>query len=255
MLDTTQTVITPNDEQAIPLTDNARVVLMKRYVRRGPDGKPNETVERMFRRVARAVAEPERDHGADRNHLALLSAQRGEIILSPEAAELIAPQAISPCPLIQPDWSTVKNPALVEAALRVYVPGTVMTWLTGGLQDWLAVLRPMSVLFIGVEGIDYTRPDAVATLHEFLRALQETIYRYEGDINMLWGDLSPEKMMHRFWTGFCQGGYVGHGETYVNEGVVVDGNVVTAAGPMYAKEFAEAILSLLKERLPAAPQM
>jgi hypothetical protein len=40
---------------------------------------------------------------------------------------------------------------------------------------------------------------------------------YEGDINMLWGDLSPEKMLHRFWTGFVQGGYVGHGETYVNE--------------------------------------
>ena len=40
---------------------------------------------------------------------------------------------------------------------------------------------------------------------------------YEGDINMIWGDLSPEKMMHRFWTGFAQGGYVGHGETYVND--------------------------------------
>ena len=40
---------------------------------------------------------------------------------------------------------------------------------------------------------------------------------YEGNINMLWGDLSPEKMMHRFWTGFCQGGYVGHGETYLND--------------------------------------
>ena len=112
-------------------------------------------------------------------------AQRGEIILSPEAAELIAPQAISPRPLLQPDWSAVKNPALVEAALRVYVPGTVMTWLTGGLQDWLAVLRPMSVLFIGVEGIDYTQPDAAAALHEFLRALQEIVYRYEGDINKL----------------------------------------------------------------------
>ncbi len=40
---------------------------------------------------------------------------------------------------------------------------------------------------------------------------------YEGDINMLWGDLSPEKMLHRFWLGFVQGGYVGHGETYINE--------------------------------------
>jgi ribonucleoside-diphosphate reductase alpha chain len=56
---------TTTDEPAVKLTDNARVVLMKRYVRRGPDGKPNETVEGMFRRVARAVAEPEREYGAD----------------------------------------------------------------------------------------------------------------------------------------------------------------------------------------------
>ncbi len=65
MSDMTHTATTRTDEQAIKLTDNARVVLMKRYVRRGPDGKPNETVEGMFRRVARAVAEPDRDHGAD----------------------------------------------------------------------------------------------------------------------------------------------------------------------------------------------
>jgi ribonucleoside-diphosphate reductase alpha chain len=56
---------TTTDEQPVKLTDNARVVLMKRYVRRGPDGKPNESVEGMFRRVARAVAEPEREYGAD----------------------------------------------------------------------------------------------------------------------------------------------------------------------------------------------
>ncbi len=58
-------VADPVDEQTVKLTDNARVVLMKRYVRRGPDGKPNESVEGMFRRVARAVAEPDRDHDAD----------------------------------------------------------------------------------------------------------------------------------------------------------------------------------------------
>jgi ribonucleoside-diphosphate reductase alpha chain len=63
MLEMTQS--TPTDEQPVQLTDNARVVLMKRYVRRGQDGKPNESVEGMFRRVARAVAEPERDHDAD----------------------------------------------------------------------------------------------------------------------------------------------------------------------------------------------
>ena len=39
-----------------------------------------------------------------------------------------------------------------------------------------------------------------------------------------------------------------HGEIYVDEGVVVDGNVVTAKGPQYAREFAEAILALLHAR-------
>ncbi|MGH2593300.1 MAG: ribonucleotide reductase N-terminal alpha domain-containing protein, partial [Anaerolineae bacterium] len=53
------------DEPALKLTDNARTVLMKRYVRRGPDGKPIETPEGMFRRIAHAIAEPEAAHGGD----------------------------------------------------------------------------------------------------------------------------------------------------------------------------------------------
>jgi hypothetical protein len=40
---------------------------------------------------------------------------------------------------------------------------------------------------------------------------------YEGDIHMSWGDLSAEEMVNRFWLGFAAGGYVGHGETYVNK--------------------------------------
>ncbi len=40
---------------------------------------------------------------------------------------------------------------------------------------------------------------------------------YEGDIGMIWGSLSAEEMVVRFWTGFAMGGYVGHGETYVND--------------------------------------
>jgi hypothetical protein len=39
---------------------------------------------------------------------------------------------------------------------------------------------------------------------------------YEGNISMVWGDLSPEEMVLRFWLGFVQGGYVGHGETYLH---------------------------------------
>src|SRR3972149_11015330 len=55
----------PMDGPVLHLTDNARTVLMKRYVRRGPDGKPIETPEGMFRRIARAIAGPEADHGGD----------------------------------------------------------------------------------------------------------------------------------------------------------------------------------------------
>jgi len=47
------------------LTDNARQVLTKRYVRRGDDGKPAENVEEMFWRVAYHVAKVEEDWGAD----------------------------------------------------------------------------------------------------------------------------------------------------------------------------------------------
>jgi hypothetical protein len=39
---------------------------------------------------------------------------------------------------------------------------------------------------------------------------------YEGNISMMWGDLSPEEMVLRFWLGFVLGGYVGHGETYLH---------------------------------------
>ncbi|NWF65181.1 MAG: hypothetical protein HXY38_12845, partial [Chloroflexi bacterium] len=59
---------TPPIKKGLPsatLTDNARQVLMKRYVRRGDDGKPAENVEEMFWRVAHHVAKVEQQWGAD----------------------------------------------------------------------------------------------------------------------------------------------------------------------------------------------
>jgi ribonucleoside-diphosphate reductase alpha chain len=55
----------PRVRRPINLTPNARVVLGKRYLRRGPDGKPVETPEEMFDRIARTVAEPDAHYGAD----------------------------------------------------------------------------------------------------------------------------------------------------------------------------------------------
>jgi ribonucleoside-diphosphate reductase alpha chain len=47
------------------LTDNARQVLLRRYVRRGDDGKPAESVEEMFWRVAYHIAKVEEQWGGD----------------------------------------------------------------------------------------------------------------------------------------------------------------------------------------------
>ncbi len=55
----------PNDLPSISLTDNARQVLTRRYVRRDRNGQPAETVEGMFWRVAYHVAASEEIWGQD----------------------------------------------------------------------------------------------------------------------------------------------------------------------------------------------
>ena len=40
---------------------------------------------------------------------------------------------------------------------------------------------------------------------------------YEGDIDQGWGNLSGQELVRRCWEGAVRGGYVGHGETYLNE--------------------------------------
>ena len=60
-----QPAIKPPTE--IQLSENSLQVLSRRYLRRGLDGQPIETVEGMFHRVARAVAEPDGAHGYDVN--------------------------------------------------------------------------------------------------------------------------------------------------------------------------------------------
>jgi len=54
---------------AIPLSDNSRAVLERRYLRRGADGKPIETIEEMFYRVAFHVAQAENEYQGDANAL------------------------------------------------------------------------------------------------------------------------------------------------------------------------------------------
>ena len=55
----------PKKLPKIELTENARQVLMRRYVRRGDDGQPVETVDEMFWRVAYHIAKVEETWGGD----------------------------------------------------------------------------------------------------------------------------------------------------------------------------------------------
>ena len=55
----------PADLPGVKLTGNARQVLVRRYVRRGDDGNPAETVEEMFWRVAYHIAKAEESYYGD----------------------------------------------------------------------------------------------------------------------------------------------------------------------------------------------
>lgn len=71
---------------------------------------------------------------------------------------------------------------------------------------------------------------------------------YEGDIHWLWGNLTAEQMVNRFWIGTVGGGYVGHGETYLHPEEVLwwsKGGVLHGGSPPR--------IAFLKQVLDAAP--
>jgi hypothetical protein len=41
-------------------------------------------------------------------------------------------------------------------------------------------------------------------------------FEYEGNIPFPWGNITAEEVVHRFWIMVINGGYAGHGETYVH---------------------------------------
>jgi ribonucleoside-diphosphate reductase alpha chain len=69
-LSLSETPRVPGDLPPVELTPNARTVLTKRYLRRGPDGRPVETPEEMFWRVAYHISLPEREYEGDQLEIA-----------------------------------------------------------------------------------------------------------------------------------------------------------------------------------------
>ncbi|MEX0907732.1 MAG: vitamin B12-dependent ribonucleotide reductase [Gemmatimonadota bacterium] len=56
--------VLPDDLPAADLSDNARIVLARRYLKKDEKGRPVEEPEQMFWRVARVIAEEDAKHGA-----------------------------------------------------------------------------------------------------------------------------------------------------------------------------------------------
>lgn len=82
--------------------------------------------------------------------------------------------------------------------------------------------------------------------------------RYEGNIPWAWGDLSAQVMVEKFWRGFTNGGFVGHGETYVTENPLTlpenSKDVLWWSKGGILKGQSPARIKFLKEIMESAPQ-
>ena len=70
----------PDDLPPAPMTENARLVLARRYLKKDEDGNPTEKPETMFWRVARVIAEGDRDYGASKAAVEELALQFYELM-------------------------------------------------------------------------------------------------------------------------------------------------------------------------------
>lgn len=107
-------------------------------------------------------------------------AQRGDVLLSPEAQQLVAahsgPLAAAP---IRPVAGGPADAAVLDA-LRAHIPAAITARLERGQAGWLAELRRMSIMFLGVAGLETAQLD---DFQACLLALQRVAERYEGSIN------------------------------------------------------------------------
>lgn len=90
----------------------------------------------------------------------------------------------------------------------------------------------------GTRFYDYSRPwithCSIQRTDNYLTAENTDVWRekwgkpvvidevgYEGDVAEGWGNISPQELIRRCWEGAVRGGYVNHGETYLDEEDVI----------------------------------
>jgi hypothetical protein len=73
--------------------------------------------------------------------------------------------------------------------------------------------------------------------------------KYEGDLPLRWGNLSPEELTHRFWVAIIAGAYATHGETYK----LPAGEVVWTSGGDLLRGQSPARIAFLKQIVESGP--
>ena len=130
--------------------------------------------------------------------LAEKCARPGDVVFSPEAWPLVSDgcggtpvdgrhvrlESVAR-PLAQRPVAVPMLPPGSESALRGYLPAAILSRLDADQTGWVAELRPVTVLFINLTGLNVMTPEALERTHATFRALQSTLYRHEGSFNKL----------------------------------------------------------------------
>ncbi len=130
-------------------------------------------------------------------------AQPGQVVLSPRAWQegqqffsgevklrghgvVNLHRVLIPLPALEPlapDWAQLdtEQRQVAESALKGYIPNSIRARLDQQ-ADWLAELRRMTILFVGIGNLDYEADDASERLQDLLQAAQDLIHRFEGSL-------------------------------------------------------------------------
>jgi class 3 adenylate cyclase/tetratricopeptide (TPR) repeat protein len=143
-------------------------------------------------------------------------ARPGDVVLSPEAfdpvRDLCAGERVAVgtgqavalrATMVQPIAATAPPTSgpvqeVAEAALRGYVPGAILARLDAGQSAWLSELRHISVLFLRLPDLDEITAATLWQANDLVRAVQETLYEYEGSVNKLGVDDKGATMVAAF---------------------------------------------------------
>ncbi len=110
-------------------------------------------------------------------------ARPGDVVLSPESEAEIDPESYPPRKIETLALPMLERIEGVEKNMRRFVPGAVLGWIESGSSGWLSVMRPMTVLFVGLESFDFGDDDALENFNQLVRNVQRTLYRFEGSLN------------------------------------------------------------------------